>query len=429
MSEAFLITTSSEGLQPLGTAPQRSFELVTGAVRDRLGPAHAALFAEPVATQHGDMIDWYTDWTGKAVPLAELSQEQQATVRDTLGRLIGDIRAEAEKLEPSDAAEDLRLSEALFNALEIPDEKMIQVVRGADGVLHPVLVHWAWVRDEQKAVRGILTGMVPRRVPTPAAGTAAAATLASAAPIPAGQPAANGLWWWLIVLGWIVLAALLGLILYLLIAPCGVNRQGLIFCPTEGAGITAAEAERAVIEDTNAALERELALADRTCQPTIPVVPAVPAVPAPPAFPAPVDETQTQQDREDVDRRISERGAARGDLNFALEWDTVDDVDLYVTCPTGEEISYKNRSACGGTYDLDANVANASLITDPVENVVFEQAPIGIYKVRAHLRGERTQGTKTIVLHVLRRDGPSQSYTGKVGNGQSEWVTNISISR
>ena len=37
MFEALLATTSSEGLKPLGSAAQRSFELVTGTVRHRLG--------------------------------------------------------------------------------------------------------------------------------------------------------------------------------------------------------------------------------------------------------------------------------------------------------------------------------------------------------------------------------------------------------
>lgn len=57
MFEAFLANTSTQGLSALGTAPQRSFELITGTVRDVLGERHAALFAEPVATQYGDRFD------------------------------------------------------------------------------------------------------------------------------------------------------------------------------------------------------------------------------------------------------------------------------------------------------------------------------------------------------------------------------------
>jgi len=198
------------------------------------------------------------------------------------------------------------------------------------------------------------------------------------------------------------------------------------FCPVEAAEIEAALAETQVRADAVAALEREIALSDRQCHPTVPVLPATPAPEREGnAAPAPAE-----TDRADVEQRLEERGGERGDLNFTLEWASTDDIDLYVTCPSGQTVSYKNPADCGGVYDLDANVITAKAIGDPVENIVFNDAPTGIYKVRAHLRTERNDGEKTVILHVLRRDGPSQSYEGKVGGGQSdEWVTNISISR
>lgn len=417
MFEALLATTSTEGLQPLGSAPQRSYELVSGAVRERLGAEHAAIFAEPVAAQHGDSIDWHAPLQGRAERLADLGEEEQAALRARLGALVGDIRAAAEALKDSDAPNDQRLAEALGNALEIPGEEMIWAVRDPKGALHPVLVHWAWVRDDQRAVRGVLSAMVARP--------------AAAAPLPPPVEARRGLgvWWWLILLGWLVLAALLAAILYLLVAPCGVNQRGLIFCPVAPPERAAAMSQAHVAGDEVAALERELALVDRQCHPTVPVLPVTPPEPAP----APEEETNaapTEADREAAARRIAERGARRGNLNFTLEWATLDDIDLYVTCPTGATVSYKNRGDCNGTYDLDANVKRAEAITDPVENIVFDDnAPLGIYKVRAHLRSERTEGAKRVVLHVLRRDGPSQSYQGMVGAGQDEWTTVISISR
>lgn len=433
MFEAFLATTSTEGLQPLGTAAQRSFELVSGTVRDRLGAEHAALFAEPVATAQGDVIDWHGTVSGRVMPLPDLPDEDRDRLRAHLGRLVGDIRAEADRLAQSDAAEDQRLSEALRNAVEIPDESMVRVVRDKNGDLHPVLVHWAWVRDAQSSVRGVLTAMIPRPVSAVDLGTG-----------PVSAPA--GLhpgWWWLIVLGWLLLALMLGYILYLLVAPCGVNQRGLIFCPREGPAIHAALVERQAIENQIAGLEHELALRDRTCQPTIPILPATPQEPAEPekgetgnpaapAFPAPqkgeLDGTGTDAERADADRRITERGASRGALNFVLEWASRDDIDLSVTCPSGETISYKNRAACGATYDLDANVKRANAVEDPVENIVFADLVPGLYTVRAHLKSNRTDGDKEVTLHVLRRDGKSNSYTGVLGDGRAEWSVNISIS-
>ena len=95
MFEAFLVSTSTEGLQPLGTAPQRAYELVSSTVRARLGDTHANLFAEPVATEHGDMMDWYAPMAGAAVPLPDLPEAVQQAVCDRLGALVADIRAVA----------------------------------------------------------------------------------------------------------------------------------------------------------------------------------------------------------------------------------------------------------------------------------------------------------------------------------------------
>ncbi len=408
MSEAFLTTTSSEGLQPLGSAPQRSFELVSGAVRDRLGPEHGAIFGEPVASEHGDQIDWYAPVNGKVVALADLPQAEQQALRDRLGRLIGDIRAEAARLGESAAPEDQRLSEALANAIEIPGEGMIHAVRDCDGVLHPVLVHWAWVRDEQAAVRGVLTGMVPRPKAAPAPAPAAIA--------PARRGGASR-WWliWLIWLGWLLLAILLGIIVYLMVAPCGLRAGRLSYCPVEPGAPDASLSETRVIEDRIASLRHELALGVRNCRPTLAPVPDIPQ--------------PTEQEDQSLNRRLEQRGGARGQLNFVLEWGTKDDIDLHVTCPTGQPIFYLKRTNCGGTLDLDANVSPRTAISDPVENVVFETVAPGIYKVRVNLYSNRSKADQPVTLHVLRASGPSQTYSAILGPGRSDWVVNINISR
>src|SRR6056297_1289007 len=96
MFEAFLANTSAEGLRPLGTAPQRSFELITGTVRKTFGDRHAALFAEPVAAQHGDRFDWYATAPGTPVLLSDLPADEAETARQTLKTLADDIRGLAD---------------------------------------------------------------------------------------------------------------------------------------------------------------------------------------------------------------------------------------------------------------------------------------------------------------------------------------------
>lgn len=440
MFEAFLVTTSSEGLQPLGSAAQRSFELVSGTVRDRLGPAHAEIFAEPVPTRHGDRIDWHAAIRGSVHRLTDLPEPDRAGLRDVLGSRVADIRALAEELGASGDDALQRLSEALSNATEIPGEDMIYAVRDGAGTLHPVLVHWAWLRDRRKAVRGVLTGMVPRK----AAAAQPRGPLAAAAGPGTAAAAVVWPWWLLILLGWLLLALLLAAILYLMIAPCGLSRAGLVYCPAPAAGIGPAESETAVIEDEIAALQRDLGLMRRSCQPAGPAGPvpvpgphvpgAVPPAPDSEATPAPDSEAPPAPDseaarraREAAGRRAVARGAARGDLNFALEWRSRDDIDLFVTCPAGQTLSYRLRRACNGRYDLDANVVRRLAVGDPVENVVFDDPAPGPYRVKVELRAERSDGPKEFTLHVLRRDGQSQSLAGTLGGDRREWTTTINV--
>ena len=405
MRDRVLVTTSPEGLQPLGTAAQRSYELVTGILRARLSEDHAALFAEPVATEHGDSIDWHAGAVGPVVRLPELDETDQSALRDRIGSLIGDIRAEADRLALSADPDDQRLGEALANAIEIPGEEMIFAARDDGGALRPILVHWAWHRNEARAVRGVLTAMVPRPVapvsPAPLAATATAA--------PSRAP-----WWILILLGWLLLTAMIGAILYLLIAPCALAPGWFDHCRAPEGRLEAVLTEGRALEDEVATLEYDLARTGRECRPEPQEQAMLPEIPEP-------DEELTQ--------RLEERGASRGDLNFALQWSTSDDIDLHVTCPTGERVFFRNKTACNGTLDLDANMRSQGIVADPVENVVFEPAMTGIYVVQAHLYKERTPGPKRVVLTVLRRDGPSQSYEAILGGNQRDWTLNISISR
>lgn len=64
-----------------------------------------------------------------------------------------------------------------------------------------------------------------------------------------------------------------------------------------------------------------------------------------------------------------------GALRFTLTWDTDDDLDLYVTDPSGERIWWINTmSASGGELDRDDNVNVCGIDQEPggVENIFWE---------------------------------------------------------
>ncbi|MGD9294784.1 MAG: hypothetical protein PVI41_07875 [Roseobacter sp.] len=410
MSEAFLTNTSTEGIKPLGTAPQRSFELVSETVRDKFGDAHAALFAEPVPTQYGDRFDWYTAVKGKAVPLAEAASPDE--VRDRLSGMVADIKGLADELLASKLAEDQRLGEALANALEIPGETAIFVVEPADGgPRQPVLVNWAWTRDEQVAVRGVLTGL-DKRAPSKQPGYVA--PMAAAAPVLAGV---NPFWWWLVWLGWGVLAFLIASVIALLIEPCALRVTWLPDMCKKVEVITDSFAEeRAALEDQIALVQKEIAIKDRLCQPDFAQLP----IPEPrPVVPPPTGIQPSLPIDPEVDRRAEAAGAKRGDLSFTLVWEGTDDLDLHTTCPTGETLFFLDKVRCNGVMDLDMN--SFQVVPNPVENAFFTDPAAGDYRVRVNLYRQR-EGSGPISFTLQVREGARvTTQKGTVSANEQNW--------
>jgi len=80
--------------------------------------------------------------------------------------------------------------------------------------------------------------------------------------------------------------------------------------------------------------------------------------------------------------RLRQAGASSGRLRVSLKWDTTDDLDLHVQTPQGE-IYFGNRRASGGELDVDRNVSHDTI--EPVENVFWNDVPVGNYTVSCNL--------------------------------------------
>jgi hypothetical protein len=98
-------------------------------------------------------------------------------------------------------------------------------------------------------------------------------------------------------------------------------------------------------------------------------------------------------------------------FKVTLRWDTTDDLDLFVTDPAGDTISYLEPSVpSGGQLDVDAN-ANAGCIDPlsrtPVENIFWPtgQSPSGdfVISVNIFLRCRSSQAPIPFTLSVLIR--------------------------
>ncbi|ARC88616.1 hypothetical protein [Rhodovulum sp. MB263] len=409
MFEALIVTTSSAGLTAIGSREQRSYELIADTLRDRLGPDHAALFAEPVATEQGDRYDWYAPMPGPVHRLDELAPDRRAEVLARLATLQGEIAALADEIAAEGSPSSERLSEALRNALQVPGDEYIYAI-GDGPAPRPVLVNWAWTGDRQRSERGLLTGAA-RSMPAapapagtaPATGTAPIQTMAPASPRPG-----IALWPLLLWLGWLILALMLAAILALLVPACGLRGLGaLSFCPAPLPEASEADASTLILQDRIDRIERQIAIADRACQP------APPSPPPPPA--APVEESR-------YDRALEDAGARRGDLNFSLFWNGPSDIDLAVTCPTGGKIWYRAKNVCNGRLDVDSNVDR--IRPDPVENIYFEGPAAGNYRATVTLFKDRTHGPDS--FRLLIRDADSEVLKeGTLSRQGESWTTTI----
>lgn len=82
-----------------------------------------------------------------------------------------------------------------------------------------------------------------------------------------------------------------------------------------------------------------------------------------------------------------------GNLRVNLSWETIDDLDLQVTDPVGNIISYEKPKAialdCKGELDIDANAGTGTIDPPPQENISWEEAPAGKYSIKVTLYTKR----------------------------------------
>ncbi len=99
----------------------------------------------------------------------------------------------------------------------------------------------------------------------------------------------------------------------------------------------------------------------------------------------------------------------RGAFSVNLRWNTIDDLDLMVTDPGGNQIFYGNRSAetggCVGILDLDANADDENLTDQPQENVYWEVPHPGAYRIEIHLFRRRTSPKTDVAYEVTVLEG------------------------
>ena len=409
MPETLITRTFAEGLRPLGPASQRNPALIIETVRSHLSPAHVMLFCEPSPKPDGVTTDWYAQCAGAVRQLDNLDEDEASAVRSRLGQLVEDILGLADRLEEAGGDSARAGAQALRHGVEVPASDAIWLVGD-----QPVLVNWGYTLDVDLAPRGIIRRLIPPRSPprqpSPPSGRSNPLPRPPQPCGPAGDVAperrlpwsAVGVLWWL---GWLCLAGLVLLVFSLLVAPCALVLPGvgtIDMCPSASSTVLAREREAVdTLENRVAMLERELAMLDGSCQ----------------------------QRHGDVTDVVVSEGATLGALNILLSWQGSADLDLSVTCPSGAILNYRDRNACGGKLDVDAN-APVSPMKAPVENIVFEHTPDdGLYTVGVHPHRNRQddrEAPQHLVLTVIV-DGEEALHSGTVDGDNRPWRTDVLI--
>jgi hypothetical protein len=141
------------------------------------------------------------------------------------------------------------------------------------------------------------------------------------------------------------------------------------------------------------------------------VTPRPITTPTPPPTPVP-----------NATKRVEINRGHIGAVNVILTWNTEDDLDLSVTCPTGEEIYFNDKQKCGGTLDVDAN-SNSNRMNNPVENITWPDgaAPAGTYKVDVNPYTRRGSGGPIdFKVELLIKGQPKEEYTRRFDPGQGK---------
>ena len=452
-------TTSQAGLHPIGTGGQpvtQAFDQIDRYLRQNLSEDHARLFAEPNLNPARGTVDWYAEADGDLQRYDLLAPEAQAELGSRVARLRDDIQRLAQRLSRSSSGGDRVMGHMLTLALEIPGEEYIYSVGG-----RPLLVCWGTLQDEPQPVRGVLQRFIPYAPAAVAAAPAAAAVPPEPAPTAAGAATVVAIerpLFWLAWLLWLLFGLLVATIFVVLLSGCGVTFPGSAWlrdnaivnlCPGPAVAdpglsrtLTAEQVRTGVLEDELRRLELALAMERRACA-MAPAVTPLPAQPTPPAgaptdtgptdepeaaAPGPsslpdqdtgepetpaadppqeddaqADETPapSEEDTGDFDDRLEREGGERGEITVTLTWNSDADLDLFVSCPSGERIYHANRAACGGSLDVDMNVANR-MSEAPVENVVWPEgaAAPGPYVVSVNNFNSRSDGLEPTPFQI-----------------------------
>jgi hypothetical protein len=117
------------------------------------------------------------------------------------------------------------------------------------------------------------------------------------------------------------------------------------------------------------------------------------------------DQPGERPDAQETEKRVRDEKGTQGKLDITLAWNGTEDLDIHVRCPGGE-IWAENKSACGGTLEIDRNARSDQREEHPLEHVTWvTDPPSGEYEVRVRLYNRFDLAARDIPFTVVVRDG------------------------
>jgi hypothetical protein len=393
-----------------------SFSYIRALVEQHLGADAAAMLTEPQVVPREGRHQWLADIAVDAplVRLDRASAEQAAAARRRLDEVRWRAREAWETLNATGIEQNHQQAVAIVRAFKVPQDSEYVWLVGE----RPLLVGWGHETASAVPLEPAALALTYRRPVADVAPRAAA--MSESGPVPAlPPPRASRSSTWATASLWLLFLALALGIGGLLLPACSIRAPGTQWRWTWGAGCMASAAQNPLADlvAQNRALAQavraqQIALEARDFCPPAAHPQPVSTGPNLPALPPSVD--------------------IRAPVQVRLDWDTNDDLDLVVKCPSGGWISplhqHQRDESCGdGKRDLDANYKMKKRDYPTAEHIGWHDIRPGKYRVIVW--PANTVSANPIPFRVtLSLFGQSQTCSGEVvwddakGEGYASYI-------
>jgi len=193
-----------EALGVGGDPIYRAAEQIRTLLQKELGESVSQVFAIPVRNDKTNELDWYSPIEGNALPLQQLSPEEQSKVKEIIATRFASIDQFGSRLKNEIGTEAARTYASLLDsAKSYPNDEQVFVING-----QPVITFWGFKNNPLSKASGLKANLA-----------------APAIPLPLDQPTNQAVKrsWWQRFGWWLVLAALLLFGIPAVLKSCGTD--------------------------------------------------------------------------------------------------------------------------------------------------------------------------------------------------------------